>query len=197
MKRTGLAVLVLLLLSSTGLAISVKTMNLIEMTEKAEKVFHGQCLSRETVDDSTNIPIVEYKFQVKQAIKGVTNGEIVVFRQVDGSQVGKPGIPGVPQYKVGQELVLFLRKESRRGLTSPVGLGQGTFLVHKNGRGNVEVMNLVGNRNLLLGLPQDQPAGLTTEEAQSLRSGRAVPLTSFASVVSKVISLNHPDNRNR
>ncbi len=197
MKRTGLAVLVLVLLWPSGLAISVKTMNLVEMTERAEKVFHGQCLSREIVDDSTNIPIVEYKFQVKQAIKGVSNGQTVVFRQVDGSEVGKPGIPGVPQYRVGQELVLFLRKESRRGLTSPVGLGQGTFLVHKNGRGNVEIMNLVGNRNLLFGLPEDQPAGLTADEAQALRSGRAIPLNSFASVVTKVISLNHPDNRNR
>ncbi len=197
MKRIGLTVLVLLLLSSAGLAISVKTMNLVEMTERAEKVFHGKCLSREIVDDSTNIPIVEYKFQVKQAIKGVTDGETLVFRQVDGSQVGKPGIPGVPQYKVGQELVLFLRKPSQRGLTSPVGLGQGTFVVHKNGRGNVEIMNLVGNRNLLFGLPEDQPAGLTAEEAQSLRSGRAIPLNSFATVVDKVVTFNSLDNRNK
>ncbi len=197
MKRIALTVLVLLLLSSAGLAISVKTMNLVEMTERAEKVFHGKCLSREIVDDSTNIPIVEYKFQVKQAIKGVTDGETLVFRQVDGSQVGKPGIPGVPQYKVGQELVLFLRKPSQRGLTSPVGLGQGTFVVHKNGRGNVEIMNLVGNRNLLFGLPEDQPAGLTAEEAQSLRSGRAIPLNSFATVVDKVVTFNSLDNRNK
>ena len=172
-------------------------MNLVEMVQKADKVFHGKCLSREIVDDSTNIPIVEYKFQVKQAIKGVTDGQTLVFRQVDGSQVGKPGIPGVPQYRVGQELVLFLRKESARGLTSPVGMGQGTFMVHKNGPGRLEVMNLVGNSNLLVGLAEDQPAGLTAQEAQALRSGHAIPLSSFASVVTKVISLNSPDNRNR
>jgi len=197
MNRIGLGALVLVLFSTTGLAISVRNVNLVEMVQKADKVFYGKCLSRETQDENTNIPIVEYKFQVKQAIKGVTDGETIVFRQVAGSEVGKPGIPGVPQYRVGQELVLFLKKESPRGLTSPVGLGQGIFVVKKNGRGGAEVMNLVGNRNLLLGLSEDQPAGLTVQEAQSFRSGRPIPLSSFASVVTRVISVNRPDNRNR
>jgi hypothetical protein len=189
MNRIGLAALLWVLLCPTGLAISVKTLNLVQMVEKADKVFDGICLSKQILDENSNIPIVEYKFQVKKAIKGATDGETIVFRQVAGSEVGRPGIPGVPQYNVGQELVLFLRKESRRGLTSPVGLGQGTFLVHKNGPGNVEVMNLVGNRNLLFGLTGDRPAGLTAQEAQVFRSGRAIPLTSFATVVNKVINL--------
>lgn len=197
MKRISLAALLLALLCPAGFAINVRTMNLVEMTAMADKVFDGVCLGKQVLDENSNIPIVEYTFQVKKAIKGVTDGQTIVFRQVAGSQVGKPGIPGVPQYNVGQELVLFLKKESARGLTSPVGLGQGTFFVRRNGLGKVEVMNMVGNRNLLFGLTESQPAGLTADEAQSLRSGRAIPLTSFAAVVNKVITFNNPDNRNK
>jgi len=192
-----LSVLLSVLLWPAGLAVSVKSLNLVEMTAKADRVFYGKCLSRETKDVNASLPIVEYTFQVKGAIKGVFDGETVVFRQVDGSQPGKPGIPGVPQYRVGQELVLFLKKDSRRGLTSPVGLGQGTFIVKKNGRGAAEVMNLVGNRNLVVGLSAGEQSGLTAEQLATLKSGRAIPLSSFASVVNKVVRLNGPDNRNR
>jgi len=94
-------------------------------------------------------------------------------------------------------LVLFLKKDSRRGLTSPGGLGQGTFIVKKNGRGAAEVMNLVGNRNLGAGLSAGDESGLTTEQLATLRSGRGIPLSSFASVVNKVVRLHGPDNRNR
>ncbi len=197
MKRIGLLVLVAVLLCPPGMAISVRTVNLVEMVQMADKVFDGVCVSKQLLDENSNIPIVEYKFEVKKAIKGVSDGQTIVFRQVAGSQVGRPGIPGVPQYNVGQELVLFLKKESARGLTSPVGLGQGTFLVHKKGPNSVEVMNMVGNRNLLFGLTESQPAGLTADEAQSLRSGRAIPLNSFATVVDKVVTFNSLDNRNK
>ncbi|RPJ55570.1 MAG: hypothetical protein EHM23_25800 [Acidobacteria bacterium] len=197
MKNLGLSVLLLMLLWPAGLAVSVKRVNLVEMTAKADRVFYGKCLSREAKDVHASLPIAEYKFQVKEAIKGVSDGETVVFRQVEGSAPGKPGIPGVPQYRVGQELVLFLKKDSRRGLTSPVGLGQGTFIVKKNGRGAAEVMNLVGNRNLGAGLSAGDESGLTTEQLATLRSGRGIPLSSFASVVNKVVRLHGPDNRNR
>ena len=38
-------------------------------------------------------------------------------------------VPGLPRYGVGEEVVLFLRGESGRGFTSPVGLGQGVYRV--------------------------------------------------------------------
>lgn len=197
MNKISLSFLGLVLFCSNLSAISVRTVNVVEMVEKAEKVFHGKCLSRQNLEDSTNLPIVEYTFEVRQAIKGVSDGEIVVFRQVDGTEGGRPGIRGIPQYDVGQEFLLFLRKESPRGLTSPVGMGQGTFRVHKNGPGKIEVMNLAGNRNLLLGLSDDQIAGLGAQNVRALASGRAISLTSLASAVTRVINFNPPDNRTK
>jgi hypothetical protein len=39
--------------------------------------------------------------------------------------------PGLPRWAVGDQLVLFLHPESRRGFTSPVGLGQGAYRVDR------------------------------------------------------------------
>jgi len=41
-------------------------------------------------------------------------------------------IAGVSRYAVGEEIVLFLRDDSPRGFTSPVGLGQGVYRVSRN-----------------------------------------------------------------
>jgi len=42
-------------------------------------------------------------------------------------------VPGLPRYAVGDEIVVFLRGESRRGFTSPVGLAQGVYRVERRG----------------------------------------------------------------
>ena len=48
-------------------------------------------------------------------------------------------IPGLPRYTVGEEVVLFLRGDSARGFTSPVGLGQGVYrVVHRGARRAVQ-----------------------------------------------------------
>jgi hypothetical protein len=44
----------------------------------------------------------------------------------------------LPRYSIGEELVLFLRNESRRGFTSPVGLGQGAYHVTRH-QGSAQV----------------------------------------------------------
>ena len=42
-------------------------------------------------------------------------------------------VAGLPTYHVGEEVVLFLRNDSRRGFTSPVGFSQGTYRVINTG----------------------------------------------------------------
>ncbi|RPI25830.1 MAG: hypothetical protein EHM61_13330 [Acidobacteria bacterium] len=169
----------------------------MELVQRADRVFHGKCLTRESRGENASVPIVEYTFEVKKAIKGVAEGERVVFRQVDGSEVGEPGIPGVPQYAVGQELVLFLKKESRRGLTSPVGLGQGAFVVKKNGRREAEVVNFVRNRNLLIGLSEADQTAIAPQEFQALKPGQPIPLSHFSSLVARVVRFDRTENRSR
>ena len=57
----------------------------------------------------------------------------------------------MPQYKVGEEDVIFLSGESDVGLTAPIGIWQGKFDVKTSSTGEKLVVNGTGNRGLLRG----------------------------------------------
>jgi len=184
-----IALLVAFVLPSVGFSgISVKPVNLEEMVAKADRVFHGTCERSESRHvESTRIPVIEYTFRVETAIKGVSEGERVVFRQVHWQDAGQTGAPDVPEYKVGQQMLLFLKKDSQGGFTSPVGLRQGAFLVKGKGA-SAAVMNLDSNRNLTAGMSLARAAenGLTPEEYRTLGRGQEIRLDAFRSMVNRI-----------
>ncbi|HEU5182228.1 MAG TPA: hypothetical protein VFW45_15695, partial [Candidatus Polarisedimenticolia bacterium] len=63
-----------------------------------------------------------------------------------------PGAEATPGFHEGEKVVLFLYPESRSGLTSPVGLGQGKFLRVSGKDGKEIAVNGFGNRGLLHGM---------------------------------------------
>jgi hypothetical protein len=109
---------------------------------KAGTLFHGKCLERKEVVDGKPLPYTEYTFEVIQAVKGCKDGQgkamkTITIRHV-GTTKGRPrkdGLVeaplrfGLPEYAVGEEVVVFLTRESRLGLCAPVGLSQGKFSV--------------------------------------------------------------------
>lgn len=168
-------------------AISVRTVNLREMVEASGRVFYGRCLAAEDVlDPDLGFTVREYRFRVIEGLKGASAGEIVVFRQV-GSGRGPVSIPGVPQYRKGQDTLLFLYADSRLGLTSPVGLEQGLFRAEPLETGEVGFINGYGNRNLAADLAERTvaEAGLSVQEARMLRSDAPIPLDVLRELVRK------------
>ena len=175
------------LMSATGRATSVRTVNLLEMVALSDRIFWGRCLGAEgKIEESSGLPIAEYAFEVREGVKGVQSGQKIVFRQVRTGRVG--GIPGIPHYRKGQELLLFLHGDSDLGLTSPVGLGQGTFQLRKTPNHELGVVNLLGNRNLSyrLAIDQVQASGMTPSDLEQIQKGEPIPLPIFSSLVQKI-----------
>lgn len=173
---------------------SVRQVNLSQMVQYADRVFYGKCLSAEVkLDPDSGVMVQEYRFQVMESLKGVGEGDVVVVRQLSNLGRGGPAIPGMPSYRKGQELLLFLHGNSRLGLTSPVGMAQGTFRKLKLADGEVGFMNPQGNRNLSRDLGRQSPAAevLTGEELQYLDSGEPVPLSMFREMVGKLDRFHH------
>ena len=198
MRPFGLSVLVVLL-ATAGLAMgtSVRLLNLPEMVHLADRVFLGRCLSAQEIrEESIASAVVEYVFEVGQGIKGVQTGERVVFRQIR-SQAGVKGIPGIPSYRRGEEVVLFLHADSRLGLTSPVGLSQGVFHLEDAGDGKRGLLNSLYNRNLTyqLGLASAQGLGISTVELHSLQDVRPIPIEIFTSLVQRIDRLHTSKGR--
>ena len=120
-------------------------MNLEEIIETSGRIFAGRCTKVEEIENDTesNLPVIKYTFKITEGIKGIGKKEEIVFKQWQ---------PTVREsnYETGKKYVLFLYPESKRGLTSPVGLSQGLFQVEEKGliRKKEVVRNKVSNRGL-------------------------------------------------
>jgi hypothetical protein len=167
-------------------ATSVRIVSLEEMVQLADRVFRGRCLSAREIPGVAGLDAMEYTFEVSEGVKGVSTGEQVVFRQVLAAQVGKRGISGMPGYREGQDLLIFLHADSRLGLTSPVGFSQGVFQTVPDAEG-VRVVNGVNNRNLMMGgVSPAADLGLSAEEVASLTQGGEMPLRTLTSAIRKI-----------
>ncbi len=151
-------------------------------------MFLGRCLSAETADQVIGLVVVEYTFEVLEGMKGTEAGERITFRQVTGSRGAQRGIAGLPSYKVGEDMVLFLHPDSRLGLTSPVGMTQGVFRVRRSEDGQLRVANSLSNRNLGLELSDRvvSEMDLSPAEIGSLSRSAPIPVATLRSAVEKI-----------
>lgn len=150
-KFSSLAIFSTVLFLSTIPALATKLVhrNLAELSTLADRIFIGVCLSVETKSitlEGQGLLVTEYTFEISQAVKGVA-GNTLIFRQF-GPASGVGSVIGMPSYLQGKSYLLFLGKDSEYGLTSPIGFGQGAFLVFINTNGTTQALNAFGNRGL-------------------------------------------------
>ena len=119
---------------SVAHATSVRALEIDEVVRGSGQIFYGRVTSVRTgVVPGMNIPYTEYTFSVGEWVLG-GSGRSVTIRQV-GSARGASGVPDLPSYKKGQEVVLCVHAPSRIGLTSPVGMQQGYYPVVRKAGG--------------------------------------------------------------
>ena len=166
--------------------------------QKAGTLFHGKCLERKEVVDGKPLPYTEYTFEVIQAVKGCRDGQGKLLKTITvrhaGTTKARPRtdglveVPlrfGVPEYAVGEEVVLFLTRESRLGLCAPVGLTQGKFSVVGKDR-KLFVKNPKGDK-LFEAVDTSSFRELARAEEKALTSGeKLIELKCFLGLCSKL-----------
>lgn len=124
--KAGL-ILAVLFFSCQAEAMSVLPVSLQQMTRESGVIVHGTVIDVRTLrHESLGISVTEITVQSEELIKGDQTSQ-VRFRQVNGL--------GLPEYAVGQEIVVFLYPNSRANVTSPVGGPQGLFKVIQTSEG--------------------------------------------------------------
>jgi len=138
LPRAGvLAFLAGVLLVPPAAASLVVHLDLVSLHARAGMLFHGRCTAKQEFPEAKPFPYTEYTFTVIDAVKGCRDGagktlETVTVRHAgtrsgyvrpDGLEVA-PLRLGLPEHEVGEEAILFLTRESRLGLSAPVGLTQ-------------------------------------------------------------------------
>lgn len=191
--RITLLLSLLIFFSFSSLANS-RSVNLAEMTSHAGRVVHGRVVEvREGVHpQNEQIGVTFVKVQVVEMLKGGAARE-VTFMQYGSST--KQFIAHQPKYSVGEEVVLFLYAESKLGFTSPVGQGQGKFVVRQDTRsGNRVLQNEHLNHSLFARLDAAKMSSkllLNAAEREALaqpegRAGNGLDITTFRSLVRKL-----------
>jgi hypothetical protein len=119
---------------STVDAHMIQPATLDALTNSSGRIFRGECVGVQSgVAEvaGARVPVTTYTFRVAEHLKG-RGGDTVTFQQAGASNPGPRDLGrlvGLPTYALGAEYVLFLLPESRAGLTSPTGAGEGAFLI--------------------------------------------------------------------
>jgi hypothetical protein len=135
-------------------------MNLDQLAGNAARVIVGTCLGMSESATAEGIPFTEYSFDVDEVLRGSAGQRLTVRQfgrpnsaEVNGyTQVLK--VQGMPSYKPGDRVLLFLTAESSIGLSAPVGLFQGAFKVGTGANGDLEAVNSADNVGLFLGMEE-------------------------------------------
>lgn len=122
-------------------ATMVKRVPLESITREASRVVHATVAEVRSGRDESGLPATWITLDVARTLKGRSTVRMTI-KQYGVAEPLPDGtitrVAGLPRYAVGEEIVLFLRGESRRGFTSPVGLGQGAYRVSRaHGRPSV------------------------------------------------------------
>ena len=117
-------------------ATSVVLLPLARIAGAAARVVHATVGEVRAGRDDAGLPATWITLDVARTLKGGAERRIV-FKQYGVAEPLPDGtvarVPGLPRYAVGDEIVVFLRGESRCGFTSPVGLAQGVYRVEHHG----------------------------------------------------------------
>lgn len=120
----------------------VTPMTVDEVTAESRQVVHGIVTDVASGRDESGVPSTWTTLAVVEVLKGAPERTLTI-KQYGVAAPLEDGtltrIVGLPTYQVGEEVVLFLRGASRRGFTSPVGLGQGTYRVRRSAGKQPEV----------------------------------------------------------
>src|ERR1019366_6906997 len=111
-----LTLLLMLALATTSYATIVPKMDLPELVQKSDSIIEGHVDSVVSQWDTSVKLIYTYiSIRIDEQVKG-SNGQSLTIKQV-GGRVGSLDMNavGMPVFKAGQQLVLFLKKQATGG----------------------------------------------------------------------------------
>jgi hypothetical protein len=143
------------------------------LTDHAGLIVEGRVLAAIPLEEN-GLVFTEYRLSATRTHFGEARPE-QVFRWPGGVLADGSGLllPGLPRLSAGEEVLLFLTEENARGLRTPVGLGQGSFLVARPSSGGRLLVRSHGDLALL-------------DARGALRSAPRTSVFDYAAVVSEI-----------
>jgi hypothetical protein len=196
--RTVLLPALLVLLSAPLTATTVRQFNLAEMTARAQRIYVGTVL---TATEGTvaigggQLATVTYRLSVAEDLRGqsalVKDMRIAEIRMLGKQRSVRRGnlrsffpVPDLPMLTVGQEYLLFTTAPGSAGLSTMVGLGQGSFTLYGKGD-NRTAVNEVNNVGLFRDMVLPAP-GIAAARASGRQASGPIP---YAALRAQILNL--------
>lgn len=188
MKMRGMALGIVLLTAASAHATTQTPINLADLVTTSSQIVVGTVTAVRPAH-AGGLPTTEVELKVSDTLRG-TAQQTLTFRTVglSGSPTVENGrrllgqAPGLPQYAVGENVLLFLGPTSALGLRAPVGLQLGKFALHSG-----SAQNGVQNRGLFTNLPLDGRTLNAREQAMVTTQQGALDTTTFVGFVRRAL----------
>jgi hypothetical protein len=167
--------------ATPGFAFRQQALSLSQRARRAERIVVGRITAVRVGHHPryAHLPVTQVTLQVTETWKGAAQPTLTFMQFGDASATGPRldtsrgpvrffRFPDLPTYRQGEEILLFLRRPSEAGLTSPVGGRAGKVLLHRDAATGTLV---VGEAALLT--PERLRSGESSEASLSLTSARA------------------------
>jgi hypothetical protein len=162
-----------------------RPVNLAEMTQRADRIFSGRCVNVRVAHDSDLDQVVTYVTLTTGRIEKGPLRDSLTIKLLGDQDADSPrgrATEGIPVFRKGEEVILFLYGDSRHGLTSPVGFGQGMFRILRDKEGRPLALNQFANEGLLRGLSPDARRRLG-RDADTFQGRQGIPPDSLLDLV--------------
>ncbi len=156
--------------ASYAAATTVEKMSLRDLAKKSDAIVLARVEDESARYDSNKEIFTYITLRVLEPVKGPKKDDVITIRQMGGT-VDKIAsiVPGMPVFRKGDEVVLFLTQKDGAGYPWVMGLQQGKYSVTADERGQKHVRNEIGELNLVA------PGGKVSEAD----AGKAQPLQAF------------------
>ncbi len=163
-------------------ATTVQKYTVTDLAKKSDSIVRARVEGQISRWGDTRKEIYTYiTLSVLESVKGAPNEKTVTIRQLGGSVDNLVSVvPGMPSFKNGEEVVLFLSKKDPAGYSWVVGLQQGKYSVLTDDSGMKNVRNEIQGLRLL------SPNGAATEQRQTDQ----LPLAAFLAKIKSDLKLN-------
>lgn len=173
LRRRPLAICLLILAlagASSISATSVEHLDAAALVARSPYVIHASCIDRRSYRDGNGMVLTHYTFQVHETMKG-EDAVRTAFVMPGGEAEGVATlIPGLSEYRRGDELILFLSDAygAERERRLPLGMDQGVYRVCADPAGgapivarNLGALALVATREPAAPAGDQFPEGVT------------------------------------
>lgn len=144
--------------ASTAGATTVQKLSMKDLSKNSAAIVRAEVVDSDARYDADKEIYTYVTLRVLEPVKGSHKDDVITIRQLGGVVDNIASIvPGMPTFKKGEEVVVFLTGNTKAGYPMVVGLQQGKYSVSLDEHGNKKV------RNELEGLRMLDPNGSVTE----------------------------------